>query len=158
MSSKISNYSILKRACKIIRWIGVGDFWYEDPIDHTFLYRCFMAIVFINFYSILIVEWLEVIMNSYPPDLHNDAKTMAVAHSIVVIRLHMWHYKKDKVRALQKYIVEDCAGYEEDEVLMKQYKKVKLSAIVQIATVYTTVGWYLVEGIKRTYYDESKLS
>lgn len=151
--SSISTKAVLRRICKGARLCSLGDYWYQNPQDSTFKYRAFQITTLFLFSCVGLSEFLEIIFNTYPADLHNDVVSLGMALFILFMRMYSIMYKKDDIRELHSFIVEECSGFEDEKVLKKQYKKIKRCLIMQSSICYCTVPFYISEGFRRMIYE-----
>lgn len=152
--SRTSNYGILRTMCKIMKLIGLGDYWYEHPDDENLLYWWYTRIVFLSYFLMTFFELLEATFDNYPLDLHNDAMAIAAGHSVILMRLLATVSNKKKIRDFNQFLIEDChSNYEDEQVMERQYKKIGSAVVLQVVAVYSTVFMYILEGFRRKFID-----
>lgn len=128
---------------------GLGDFWYETRDDNSVYYRWFTTFAFVSFSTLTVFELLEAVFDKYPPDLHNDAVFLGAAHVLVVSRLAVVARAKLKIKDFHKHVVEDCKSYEDEEIMKRQYRKIKIAVLLQTWSIYIIGVLYLVEAFNR---------
>lgn len=155
MKSLYSTHSVLKRLCKFIYIISIGDFWYEPtyrPKWKTFMYSIYSMGSKFLFYAVIFLEFLEFVMDSFPEDQHRDATSYAMAQIVVFIRIYLFNRNKDEVKALMMGLIKVCSEFEEESLLKLQRRKINTAMGIQFCAVYAALCLYNLDALRRMYY------
>lgn len=146
----LSNYNILKIICKMNKLLRVGNFWFESDKRGKLEISGQVLLIF-GFYILCILELMEIILYTYPPELHGDAFALCIIHMIIFARFHSLHYNQKNICKLIKTVAMDDGKFKiKDEKLMKrQFKKIKFTITLLSVVISIALLGYVVEGCRR---------
>nr|ALM26210.1 odorant receptor 21 [Athetis dissimilis] len=150
----MKNHYILKTYCERIFLIGSGNFWYkENEIgdDRTLLYRAYSGLLFFIYGFMTVLEIMAATIGDYPEDEGRDAVTLALSHTIVMIKIYSVVSNKSFIKKLNEKMVTVCERYEEDALMAEKYKIMKINVIGYIVNVYGCCFFFIFEGIRKRF-------
>nr|QZH55109.1 odorant receptor 13 [Achelura yunnanensis] len=148
----MSNYNILKSLCKKIYMTGLGNFWYEPNIiedDASLKYKAYMAVLFSVYGLMTILEILAALFGDFSEDENRDSITLAVCHTLDMIKIFSVIFNKDLVKRINQKLVMVCSIHEEDELMIEQYKVIKFNIIPYLVAVCGAAACFVYEGIRK---------
>ncbi|XP_028159328.1 putative odorant receptor 19b [Ostrinia furnacalis] len=150
----MKDYEILKNYCKKIFLFGSGNYWYEDGAigdDSSWYYQLYLWSLIFIYVLMTIFETMAVTIGDYPENETGDAITLAVSHTIVLLKIFSLLINKKLIRTTNRNMVEICEAYEDPTLMAEKYKYVKINVMGYFGIVYCTCLFYVVEGIRKVY-------
>ncbi|XP_045450327.1 uncharacterized protein LOC123659110 [Melitaea cinxia] len=149
----MKNYHILKGLCKRIFFIGSGNFWYEDEVignDNSILYKMLKYILFSIYGFMTLLEIMAALIGEFSEDEKSDSVTFAVSHTIVMIKIYSVLSNKESVKKLIHDLIKVCEIHEEESLMKKKYRIIKINVVAYFITVYGSAACFVFEGVRKT--------
>nr|UTQ10512.1 odorant receptor 10 [Glyphodes caesalis] len=150
----MKNYVILKTYCEKIFLVASGDFWFEEGKigdDSSWFYNIYRGTIFSLYGFMTILEIMAAIFGIFPEDEKRDSVSLAVSHTIVMLKIFSVISNKKLVRTLNYNMVKICEGHEDPVLMAKKYRIVKINIWAYFITVYGSAACFVFEGIRKLY-------
>ncbi|XP_063367808.1 uncharacterized protein LOC134656236 [Cydia amplana] len=141
---------LLKDCCKFVYYAGCGNYWYEDINHETIPFKLYRFISFSIYAVMIFLENVAAVFGSFPSVEKNSAVMFAAIHNIVLTKTYLFLYHKVSIRKLNSEMGALGEHLEEDNVMKKQYWKVKYGILFYVVTVYLSLGAYGVESTRKS--------
>ncbi|XP_063539787.1 uncharacterized protein LOC134748886 [Cydia strobilella] len=141
---------LLKYYCKFVYYAGCGNYWYEDINHETIPFKLYRFISF-SFYTVMIfLENAAAVFGSFPSVEKNSAVMFSATQNIVLAKFYLFFYHKVSIRKLNYEMGAVGENLEEDNVMKKQYWKVKYGILFYVVTAYLSLGTYGLESARKS--------
>ncbi|XP_047996256.1 uncharacterized protein LOC125234112 [Leguminivora glycinivorella] len=141
---------LLKDCCRFVYYAGCGNYWYEDINHETIPFKLYRFISFSIYTVMIFLENVAAAFGSFPSVEKNSAVMFAAIHNIVLTKMYLFLYHKVSIRKLNFEMGALGENLEEDDVMKKQYWKVKYGILFYVVTVYLSLGAYGVESTRKS--------
>ncbi|XP_063540047.1 uncharacterized protein LOC134749071 [Cydia strobilella] len=141
---------LLKDCCKFVYYAGCGNYWYEDRSHETIPFKLYRFISFSMYTVMIFLENAAAVFGSFPSAEKNTAVMFAAMHNILLIKFYLFFYHKVSIRKLNSEMGALGENLEEDNVMKKQYRKVKYGILFYVVTVYMSLGTYGLESTRKS--------
>ncbi|XP_063626991.1 uncharacterized protein LOC134798536 [Cydia splendana] len=141
---------LLKDCCKFVYYAGCGIYWYEDINHETIPFKLYRFISFSIYTVMIFLENVAAVFGSFPSVEKNSAVMFAAIHNIVFTKMYLFLYHKVSIRKLNSEMGDVGENLEEDDVMKKQYWKVKYGILFYVVSVYMSLGAYGVESTRKS--------
>lgn len=148
----MKNYFILKEHCRNIFLIGSGNFWYEEGYlgnDASISYRLYTFVIISIYILMTILEIMAAVFGDLPKDEKSDSVTLALSHTIVMLKIASVLLNKGLIKELNKKMVDIGERHEKPELMAEKYKLIKLHNVFYFVLVYGAVGIYIFDCVAK---------
>lgn len=147
-------YILFKKYCKILFYIGSGNYWYNEDIgnDNNILYIIYTGVVSLIIMSLITSEFMTVFLGEFPEDIQRDVLAHAWSHLMVVMKIFPLLLRKRKIKSLIKELVDICEPHETETIMLKQYHVLKKNVIIYFVIVFGTFFLFIIEGLNKFYH------
>lgn len=146
----LNTRTLLITICKYVYYAGAGNCWYEDIYHETIPYYMYSVVTFSIYTTMIFLENLAALFGNFPGVEKNSAVMFAAIHNIVLTKMFLLLYHKKSIRKLNYEMANVGAGYEEDYVMRKQYRKVTVGIWLYVISVYLSLSAYGIESARRS--------
>lgn len=141
---------LLKDLCKYVYFAGAGDCWIENIYRETALYKAYSIISFSIYTTMIFLENLAALFGNFPDVEKNSAVMLSAIHNIVLAKMFLLLYHKKSIRKLNYEMATVGENFEEQFVMKKQYRKVKVGISLYVISVYLSLIAYGVESTRKS--------
>ncbi|XP_063540046.1 uncharacterized protein LOC134749070 [Cydia strobilella] len=141
---------LLKYCCKFLYYTGCGNYWYEDINHETIRFKLYRFISFSIYTVMIFLENVAAVFGSFPSVEKNSAFMFAAIHNIVLAKFYLFFYHKVSIKKLNSEMGAVGENLEEDNVMKKQYWKVKYGNLLYVVTVYMSLGAFGLESTRKS--------
>nr|QEE82754.1 odorant receptor 36 [Conogethes pinicolalis] len=150
------NYVILRTFYEKIFLFGSGNFWYEENEigdDSTRYYKAYKATLFTLYGLMTALEVMGAIFGDFPEDEKQDCIALAVAHTIVMLKIFSIDANTKLIRTMNRNMVEICEPYEQQKLMEEKFRMVKVNLAAYFTTVWGSTFCFVLEGFRKLYQD-----
>lgn len=144
---KYNTRVILQDYCRYAYYAGLGNYW--EPENESLIYRAYKVISFTVYTTMIFLENLAALFGSFPDVEKNSAWMFAAIHNIVLPKMFLVLYHRSSVTKLNYEMAAVGASFEEEHVMKKQFRKVKVGILLYVVSVYASLGSYGVESARK---------
>ncbi|CAH2232303.1 jg21685 [Pararge aegeria aegeria] len=141
---------LLKSYCRYVYYAGAGNFWYQNIFPETGCYKIYSTVSFTVYFVMILLENLAFLFGDFPEVEKKSAMMFAAIHDIILIKMFLLLYHKSSIKKLNYEMATVMESIEEEKVMEKQHRKVKLGITFYIITVYLSLTAYGVESLRKT--------
>lgn len=141
---------VLRNVCRYVYYAGAGNCWYEDIYRESKYYQFYSVITFSTYTIMTFLENMAALFGNFPEVEKNSAVMFAAIHNIVLAKMFLLLYHKTSIRKLNYEMATVGENFEEDYVMRKQYRKIKVGIFLYIISVYLSLIAYGVESARRS--------
>lgn len=141
---------LLKEICKYVYYAGAGNCWYDDTYKESILYKIYTTVSFAIYTIMILLENLAALLGDFPEIEKNSAVMFSAIHNIVLTKMFLILYHKRSIKRLNYEMATVGEIFEEENVMIKQQRKVKFSITLYAISVYLSLIAYGVESMRKT--------